>query len=450
MRNILGGLLRNALAMIAYHWGKEQSNWDVICFREYIKDGKRFYDQSIIISCEMNLKEAPEGCPDVLGWEKYKSKLAPRKVDMSSNMDPTKLADAAVDLNLKLMRWRLAPDVDLETIKSTRCLLFGAGTLGCNVARVAGGIRKITFIDNSHVSYSNPVRQTLFEFKDCLQGGKPKALAAAEALKNIFPGVEAEGKILNIPMPGHSISENMLDQVSSDVKQIEELIDSHDVIFLLTDTRESRWLPTMLGAYKEKIVMNAALGYDTFLVMRHGFRESDHKGSGDPLSTLNDGSELGCYFCNDVVAPGNSVTDRTLDQQCTVTRPGVSYIASALVVEIMISILQHPKKALAPATVSDPSTLNSDSDFLTPLGVIPHQIRGYMDKFQTVPFISKLHNRCTACSANVLEEYKNDGFDFILKVLNDSSYLEEITGLSKLMDSIAEDEVLAFSDDEDF
>lgn len=36
---------------------------------------------------------------------------------------------------------------------------------------------------------SNPVRQSLYGFHDCLDGGKPKAEAAADSLKNILPGV---------------------------------------------------------------------------------------------------------------------------------------------------------------------------------------------------------------------------------------------------------------------
>lgn len=45
------------------------------------------------------------------------------------------LAESAVDLNLKLMRWRLMPEVDLPLVAGTKCLLLGSGTLGCNVAR---------------------------------------------------------------------------------------------------------------------------------------------------------------------------------------------------------------------------------------------------------------------------------------------------------------------------
>jgi molybdopterin/thiamine biosynthesis adenylyltransferase len=49
------------------------------------------------------------------------------------------------------------------------------------------GVRHITFVDNGKVSYSNPVRQTLFTFEDCINGGKPKAQTAATRLKQIFP-----------------------------------------------------------------------------------------------------------------------------------------------------------------------------------------------------------------------------------------------------------------------
>jgi ubiquitin-like modifier-activating enzyme ATG7 len=106
-------------------------------------------------------------------------------------MDPTRLADTAVDLNLKLMRWRLLPDLQLEKVQETRCLLLGAGTLGCYVARslLGWGVRNITLVDNAKVSFSNPVRQPLFEFVDCLEGGRDKAATAAASLRKVYPGV---------------------------------------------------------------------------------------------------------------------------------------------------------------------------------------------------------------------------------------------------------------------
>lgn len=38
-----------------------------------------------------------------------------------------------------------------------------------------------------------------------------------------------------------------------------------------------------------------------------------------------------------------SLSDRTLDQMCTVTRPGLAALASATAVELMATVTQHPK-----------------------------------------------------------------------------------------------------------
>ena len=42
-------------------------------------------------------------------------------------MDPARLAGAALDLNLSLMRWRAAPSLDTGALARTHCLLLGAG-----------------------------------------------------------------------------------------------------------------------------------------------------------------------------------------------------------------------------------------------------------------------------------------------------------------------------------
>lgn len=83
-----------------------------------------------------------------------------------------------------------------------------------------------------------------------------------------------------------------------------------------------------------QLVMNAALGFDTFVVMRHGLKKppvsqsvsagADSSTScssassssstpagaaptvpGSSLFSNIPGHKLGCYFCNDVVAPGD-------------------------------------------------------------------------------------------------------------------------------------------------
>jgi ubiquitin-like modifier-activating enzyme ATG7 len=421
-----GWALRNLLVLIRQRWKRDRVQ--ILCYRDtqQQRDGGRsiIYDMELTKTpkkARAKESEATEGgekaLPKVVGWERNdRGKLTGRMADLTEYMDPKKLADQSVDLNLKLMKWRISPNLNLDKIKNTKCLLLGAGTLGSYVARnlLGWGVRKITFVDNGRVSYSNPVRQPLFEFDDCLGGGAKKATKAAEALKKIYPGVDSAGHDLAVPMAGHPITDPA--RSKKDFDQLRELIDSHDVIFLLMDTRESRWLPTVMGKATGKIVMNAALGFDTYVVMRHGVKvESAPE------------TELGCYFCNDVVAPADSVKDQTLDQQCTVTRPGVAAIASALLVELLVSVLQHPQGPAAPAPKSPTEDRGEH-----PLGLLPHQIRGFLSTFQNMSIAGKNYDCCSACSDKIVQAYQADGWDFVQKALNEKGFVEELSGLAEV------------------
>ncbi|XP_026750200.2 ubiquitin-like modifier-activating enzyme ATG7 [Galleria mellonella] len=388
-----------------------------------------------------------------VGWERNdKGNFGPKLANMSASMDPVVLADTSSDLNIKLMKWRLVPNIDVEVMKSTKCLLLGAGTLGCHVARnlLAWGFRHITFIDNGKVSYSNPTRQVLFNYQDCLNGGRKKAEAAADNLKNILPTVTAKGLVAHIPMPGHPIGESLKAETISNIKTITEAIADHDVIFLLLDTREARWLPTLVAAHYGKIVINAALGFDSYLVMRHGIGGTPSEGATLVNATHIAGGQLGCYFCNDVTAPGNSLKDRTLDQQCTVTRPGVAAIAGALAVEILVGLLQHPLRVEAPAIYNLNQEIDTiSSDMQGVLGPVPHSIRGFLHSYQTVVPTCGKFKQCIACSDNVLNKYKEAGMEFLFNVFNSGKYLEEVTGLTELQLSAEMTDILTFSDDDD-
>ena len=450
-------MLRNLLVLVRQRWKRDRIQ--ILCYRE--TQMRRDAARSIILDMELSRQSAkkpvraatgstderprpsstPEDMPRVVGWERNgHGKLAGRMVDLTEYMDPRKLADSSVDLNLKLMKWRISPTLNLDRIKETKCLLLGAGTLGSYVSRnlLGWGVRKITLVDNGTVSFSNPVRQPLFNFEDCLEGGKRKALQAAEALKGIYPGVDATGHVLSVPMAGHPATDEK--RTKAEFEKLKELIDEHDVIFLLMDTRESRWLPTVMGKSAGKIVVNAALGFDTYVVMRHGVRPQVEPMSksqiqdsfihssppGEKLGPMQTG-DLGCYFCNDVVAPVDSMKDLTLDQQCTVTRPGIAAIASALLVELLISVLQHPQGGSAPASLS-----NNDDRGEHPLGLIPHQIRGFLSTFSSLNIVGKAYDCCSACSEKVLKAYEADGWEFVKKAMNERDYVEELSGLKEV------------------
>ena len=120
--------------------------------------------------------------------------------------------------------------------------------------------------------------------------------------------------------------------------------------------------------------------------------------------------------------------DRTLDQQCTVTRPGIAAIASALLVELLVSVVQHPLGPLAPA----PKPGSEEREDNHPLGIVPHTIRGYLSTFNNMVLHTDSYKHCSACSRPIIEAYLRDGWNFVKRALNENGFVEDLSGLAEV------------------
>lgn len=109
------------------------------------------------------------------------------------------------------------------------------------------------------------------------------------------------------------------------------------------------------------------------------------------------------------------------------TRPGIANLASGLLVEIFVSVVQHTQGAYAPAPVSHTEDRGSH-----PLGLVPHQIRGFLSSFQNIIVRGLSYNCCSACSVNVINEYKIGGWCFVKRALNEQGFVEELSGLAQV------------------
>jgi hypothetical protein len=116
---------------------------------------------------------------------------------------------------------------------------------------------------NNHVRRIPSVNPCL-----CLTIAKKGGRMCSDEFGEIFPGIvslaknpvypnglfgtqDATGHALSIPMPGQPIS---LANAQADVEKLEKLIDEHDTVFLLMDSRECRWLPTITAASRGKVI----------------------------------------------------------------------------------------------------------------------------------------------------------------------------------------------------
>lgn len=451
-------------------------------------------------------------------------------VDLRRHLDPTVSQADAVNLNIQLIRWRILPSFDATRLQKLRFLLIGMGTLGCAIARtlVGWGVTHMSLMDSGRVALSSPVRQGLYIHEDATWGasrGKLKVVAAKERLHEIRPDLCLNAIPLEVPTPGHprflvpSATHN-LEQV---LHFLERLIDGHDIVLLLTDSRESRWLPSLLVSsrdfrengnlsqnassinllasddvaagsartaelpgfqeegqhtiqqifsgcsrslfqtpptFRRPVCITVALGFDSFVVMRHGHRYGDKPTS----QTTGSNQPLACYFCNDLAAPADSIAHRPLDEQCTVTRPGVSGIAASVATELIAALSQHPlapdpphssvdygpptQRGLGtPASSSNVSRSPEKPSAATEscLGVVPHTIRGSLGTFQLSCTQTEAFEHCICCSEPVCKMYcSKDKMRFIEAAIRSSESLEQLSGLAQLKQCCREAEVLCF------
>ena len=351
-------------------------------------------------------RSTPEAA--LVGWlPDRKGRLLPRRAKVGAGAHGPALAKQASDLNLSLMKWQAAPGVRLDALAASKVLLLGAGTLGCNVARglVGWGVSDITFLDYGTVSMSNPTRQPLFTFEDAV-ARVPKAQAAAAALTAVQPAARVTGHTFSIPMPGHH-STQAKDDVVQQVDKLKAHIAAADVVFLLTDSRESRWLPSLLCCSMGVPLLNVALGFDTCLVMRHGV-------GGD----ADQPPSCGCYFCADIVAPTDSSGNRTLDQQCTVTRPALAAWASAMAVELMVNTLHHSEGFAASGNAASGS-----------MGDVPHTLRCDVSTFAVQQLETHTFEHCSACSPAIRQAMRDGGSSLLADMLMDTVSISQLCGL---------------------
>jgi ubiquitin-like modifier-activating enzyme ATG7 len=115
---------------------------------------------------------------------------------------------------------------------------------------------------------------------------------------------------------------------------------------------------------------------------------------------------------------------------------------------MLTSVLQHPAGPRAPAPKM---ASNQDStgrvDYVRdpldhPLGLVPHQIRGFLSTYQNMMISGQSYDCCSACSPKIVDEYRHSGWEFIKRALTETDYISELSGLADVQraaDAAADD-----------
>ena len=106
----------------------------------------------------------------------------------------------------------------------------------------------------------------------------------------------------------------------------------------------------------------------------------------------------------------------------------------------------------APAPPPGQDAQQSQQEGGSVLGLVPHQLRGFLAQFRNMQIVGAAYDRCTGCSetvrqlvttrrgldlmtvfnVQVLKAYETQGFAMLLKAFSEPGFLESLTGLDKL------------------
>ncbi len=130
-------------------------------------------------------------------------------------------------------------------LRSSSVLMIGCGALGCSIAQqlVRSGIGKLRLVDRDLVDITNLHRQVLFTDQDAREQS-PKALAAAEALRQANPDVQIEPIVADVH--SQNIADIALRDYMPDV--ILDGTDNVQIRYLINDLSCRDGIPWVYGA----------------------------------------------------------------------------------------------------------------------------------------------------------------------------------------------------------
>lgn len=147
------------------------------------------------------------------------------------------------DLSRYVRQSRFAPlgEAGQRAISNKRALIVGCGALGSVIANTLcrAGVGQLRIVDRDFLELNNLQRQVIYDEQD-VESGLPKAIAAANRLRQINSQIEIE------PIVADVSASNIVELVA-DVDVIVDGTDNFEIRYLLNDIALKQGLPWIYG-----------------------------------------------------------------------------------------------------------------------------------------------------------------------------------------------------------